>query len=57
MKHEMDWKNHVTMTIKTDGTEKEFILDTGSPVKITPLDEQLITDKTNSTDNKKISGR
>ena len=33
------------MTVEIDGTKKEFIVYTGSPVKIIPLDEETIKDK------------
>ena len=40
-----DRKNHITMTIKNDGTEKEFIVDIGSPVIRIPPDKERTNDK------------
>ena len=37
-----DRRNHNTMTKRIDGTEKEFIVDTGSPVTKTPVDKEII---------------
>ena len=34
-------KNHITMTVKTDRTEKIFIVDTGSSVTIIPPYEEV----------------
>ena len=45
IKHLTDRRNHITMTLKIDGTEKEFIVDTGSPVTILPSDKQIMKDK------------
>ena len=38
----VDPKCHITMTIATDGLEKEFIVDSGSPVKILPPDTEIM---------------
>ena len=35
-------RTYVTMTIRIDGTEKEFIVDTGSPVTTIPPDKGII---------------
>ena len=32
------------MVIKIDGTEKEFIIDTGSPVKMIPPEKEILKD-------------
>ena len=37
-----DRRNYITITIRNDGTEKEFIVDTGSPVTIIPPDKEII---------------
>ena len=33
---------HYTATIKTNGKKEEFIIDTGSPITITPPDEEIL---------------
>ena len=45
IKHVTDRRNHITMAIKFNGAEKEFTVDTGSPVTIIPPDKPLIKDK------------
>ena len=40
VKHVSDRKQYSTLAIKSDGTEKEFIVDTGSPVTIKPPDKE-----------------
>ena len=35
----IDRRNHITVKIKIDGTQKKFIVDTGSPVTILPSDK------------------
>ena len=47
LKHSTDRKNHITMTVKIDRTEKDFIVETGLPVKIIPPDKKLAEDKKN----------
>ena len=42
--HLTDRRNYITMTMKNDGTEKQFI-DTGSPVRIIPMDKEVIEGK------------
>ena len=42
IKHVTDRKKHITMTIKTEGTEKEFIIDTGSPVTMLPPEKEVL---------------
>ena len=42
--HLTDWKNHITLTLRIDGDEKEFIVDTVSPAT-KPLDKQIFKDK------------
>ena len=38
----VEQQKHYTAKIKINGTPKEFIIDTGSPVTIMPLDEQIM---------------
>ena len=45
MKHITDQKYHNAMTVKTDGAETEFILDTRSAVTLIPPDEALLKNK------------
>ena len=45
--------DHYTMTIKINGTPKKFIVDTGSPVTIMPMDKQIIQ----SAEIQKINNR
>ena len=42
IKNIVEQQKHYTAIIKINGTPKEFIIDTGSPVTIMPLDEQII---------------
>ena len=42
--HLNDRRNQITKTKKIDGTKKEFIVDTGSLVKIIPPDKEIIKD-------------
>ena len=42
IKHVTAWWKPITMTGKADGTEEDFIVDTGSPVKIEPPDEETV---------------
>ena len=37
-----DRNKHLTTTVKVKGIEKEFIVDTGSPISIMPADENII---------------
>ena len=39
-KHVTDWRNHITIKKRIEGTKKEFIVDTGSPVTITPPEKE-----------------
>ena len=45
IKRVTDQRNHITMTLKTDGTVKQITVDTGLPVTIIPLDEEIMKDK------------
>ena len=45
-------KNH-TAKLKITGIQKEFIIDTGSPVTIMPFDERMV----NQTEIQKITNR
>ena len=42
MKNIVEQQKHYTAKIKINGTPKEFIIDTGSPVTIMTLDEQIM---------------
>ena len=42
IKNIVEQQKHYTAKIKVNGTPKEFIIDTGSPVTIKPLDEQIM---------------
>ena len=61
-KHKTDRRNHLT-TIRSNGTEKEFIVDTGSPVTIIKPDKETIknnkiipiTKKTSSSTKMKLN--
>ena len=35
---------YLTTTVKINGTEKEFIIDTGSPISIMPADKTIVKD-------------
>ena len=48
----VEQQKHYTAKIKIKGTPKEFIIDTGSPVTIMPLDEQIM-----KTEIQKITNR
>ena len=37
-----DRNKYLTTTVKVNGTEKEFIVDTGSPISIMPADENIM---------------
>ena len=52
VKNIVEQQKHYTAKIKLNGTPKEFIIDTGSPVTIIPLDEQI-----KKTENQKITNR
>ena len=43
IKNFVEQQKHYTAKIKTNGTPKEFVIDTGSPVTKMPLDEQIMT--------------
>ena len=45
IKHLTDRRNHITMTIRFDGTKKKFTIDTESPVTITAPDKGIIKGK------------
>ena len=45
IKHLTDRRNHITMTIKNDGTEKKIIIDTGSPVTIIPPEKEIMKNR------------
>ena len=53
IKNVVEQQKHYTAKIKINGTPKEFIIDTGSPVTIMPLDEQLMK----KTEIQKITNR
>ena len=38
----MDRNKYLTTTVKINGTEKEFIIDTGSPISIMPVDNKIM---------------
>ena len=40
----VDKKKYLTTTLKINGTEKEFIIDTGSPISIMPADKTIMKD-------------
>ena len=40
----VDNNKHLTTTVKINGTEKEFIIDTGSPKSIMPADKTIMKD-------------
>ena len=42
IKNIVEQQKHYTAKIKVNGTPKEFIIDTESPVTIMPLDEQIM---------------
>ena len=42
IKNIVEQQKHYTAKIKINGTPKDFIIDTGSPVTIMPLDEQIM---------------
>ena len=42
IKNIVQQQKHYTAKIEINGTPKEFIIDTGSPVTIMPLDEQIM---------------
>ena len=46
-------QKHYTARIKINGIQKEFIIDTGSPVSIMPFDERIV----NQTETQKITNR
>ena len=45
MKHLTDRRNYITVKIKTDSTERNFIVDTGPPVKKNLSDKELTEGK------------
>ena len=49
----VEQQKHYTAKIKINGTPKEIVIDTGSPVKIVPLDEQIMK----KTEIQKITNR
>ena len=53
VKNIVEQQKHYTAKIKINGTPKEFIIDTGSPVTTIPLDGQII----NTTEIQKITNR
>ena len=53
IKNIVEQQKPYTAKIKINGTPKEFIIDTGSPVTIMPLDEQIIK----KTEIQKITNR
>ena len=53
MKKIVEQQKHYTAKIKINGTPKEFIIDTGSPKPIMPLDEQIMK----KTEIQKITNR
>ena len=53
IKNIVEQQKHYTAKIKINGTPKEFIIDTGSPVTIMPLDEQIMK----KTEIQKITNR
>ena len=38
----IDRNKYLTTTVKINGTEKEFIIDTGSPISIMPVDNKIM---------------
>ena len=40
----MDKNKYFTTTVKINGTEKEFIIDSGSPISIMPADKTIVKD-------------
>ena len=40
----VDKNKYLTTTVKINGTEKEFIIDTGSPISIMPADKTIVKD-------------
>ena len=40
----MDKHKYLTTTVKINGTEKEFIINTGSPISIMPADNTIMKD-------------
>ena len=53
IKNIVEQQKHYTAKRTINGTPKEFIIDTGSPVTIMPLDEQIIK----KTEIQKITNR
>ena len=53
IKNVVEQQKHYTAKIKINVTPKEFIIDTGSPVSIMPLDEQIMK----KTEIQKITNR
>ena len=49
----VDKNKYLTTTVKINGTEKEFIIDTGSPLSIMPADNTIMKD----TENQKVKHR
>ena len=43
--HITDRRNHITIAIKTDGSEKKFKVDTGSLVTIIRPEKEVVKDK------------
>ena len=40
----IDRNKYLTITVKINGTEKEFIIDTGSPISKMPADNKILTE-------------
>ena len=57
IKHLTDRINYITLTKRNDGTEKEFIVETGSPVTLIPPDKDVIKGRKILPVTKKISRR
>ena len=53
IEHSTGRRNYVTMTIKTDGTNKKFIVDAVSPVTKIPPDKEIIIGKKKITVTRK----
>ena len=49
----VEQQKHYTAKVKINGTPKEFIIDTGSPITIMPLDDQTMK----KTEIQKITNR
>ena len=45
IRHITDRRYHITMTERIDATQKEFIVDTESPVTLIPADKEIFKDK------------